>query len=243
VPLDRLAAAGDPQLRRLLLFARARHEPFGAGEAAALLGVHHTVARSRLDQLVEAGFLSVTLERRGSRRGPGAGRPAKIYSVAPDLEGVEFPDRRYGELIGLLLQKIPASGVEQAMRETGEAFGHRLAAAAKLQAARNVRTGLQRVCDALGALGFQASLRSLEGDEVVLTTPTCPLRSLVVQQPAACEIDRGMWAGLVERGLRGVEVKRAECRTARCLSENASCEIVVSLRAHDSSRSGGSVKR
>src|ERR671930_1479558 len=113
VPLDRLAAAGDPHLRAVLLFARAQHRPFTAAEAAVALGVHRTVARSRLDRLAQAGFLTVAHERRGGRRGPGAGRPANVYRVAPEFDGVQFPDRRYGELISLLLKKIPARGREQ----------------------------------------------------------------------------------------------------------------------------------
>jgi predicted ArsR family transcriptional regulator len=243
VPLDRLAAAGDPQLRRILLYARSRREPFGASEAAASLEVHPTVARSRLDQLVEAGFLAVTLERRGGRRGPGAGRPAKVYRVAPDLEGVEFPDRRYAELIGLLLEKIPVRGRDQALREAGADFGRRLAGAAGLRPSRRVSTGLERLCDALGSLGFQVSVHSLTRDQAVLTTPTCPLRPLVIQQPAAREIDRGMWAGLVERAVPRVSADSVDCDTPRCLSEQDPCRILVSLRAQERNASGGTASR
>jgi predicted ArsR family transcriptional regulator len=88
VSLDRLAAAGDPQLRRFLEYARRRRDPFTAAEAAVELSVHRNVARSRLDRLSDAGFLTVTFERPGGRGGPGAGRPAKIYRVAPDLGGI-----------------------------------------------------------------------------------------------------------------------------------------------------------
>jgi predicted ArsR family transcriptional regulator len=91
MPLDRLAAAGDPQLRRILLYARWQRDPFTAAEAALALDVNRNVARSRLDRLAGAGFLTVALERRGGRRGPGAGRPAKVYRVAPELEGSSSP--------------------------------------------------------------------------------------------------------------------------------------------------------
>jgi predicted ArsR family transcriptional regulator len=228
--LDRLAAAGDPQLRRILLYARGRREPFAADEASNWLGVHRTVARNRLDKLVEAGFLDVRLERRSGRRGPGAGRPAKVYQVAPELQGVEFPDRHYADLVGLLLQHVPVRSRERALQKTGEAFGHQLAEAAGLKAARSTQVGLERVCDALGSLGFQVALHSLEGDEAVFTTPTCPLRPLVVQQAPATAIDRGMWAGLVESGIQRVSAANVRCETACCLSEHASCQIAVTLR-------------
>jgi predicted ArsR family transcriptional regulator len=241
VPLDRLAAAGDPQLRRILLYARGRRDPFTAVEAAAELGVHRNVARSRLDRLVEAGFLGVALERRGGRRGPGAGRPAKVYRVAPELEGVEFPDRRLAELISLLVKKVPARGRPRALREAGEDFGRNLAATAGLKPSRNVAAGLAQVCDALGSLGFQVAVVSIEDDRAELASPTCPLRPLVVKCPDAGGIDRGMWAGLVERGVRGVSADRVDCETPRCLTGDAACSVLLSLglQAKEPSKAAG----
>jgi predicted ArsR family transcriptional regulator len=241
VPLDRLAAAGDPQLRRILVYARGRPDPFTAAEAAAELGVHRNVARGRLDRLVEAGLLRVALERRGARRGPGAGRPAKVYRVAPELEGIEFPDRRLADLIGLLVEKVPARRRARAIREAGEDFGRKLAATAALKPSRNVATGLEQVCDALGSLGFQATVRSLDGDRAELASPTCPLRPLVVKCPDAAGIDQGMWAGLVECGVRGVSADRVQCETPRCLIEDAACSVLLSLglQASEPSKSAG----
>jgi predicted ArsR family transcriptional regulator len=229
VPLDRLAAAGDPQLRRILVYARGRRDPFTAAGAAADLGVHRNVARARLDRLVEAGFLDVALERRGGRRGPGAGRPAKVYRVAPELEGVEFPDRRLAELITLLVEKVPARGRPKALREAGEEFGRRLATAAGLTPSRDPGAGLERVADALGSLGFQVSVVRHEGGRAELASPTCPLRPLVVKCPDAAGIDEGMWAGLVEQGVRGVSADRIQCETPRCLTEDAACSVLLSL--------------
>jgi predicted ArsR family transcriptional regulator len=238
VALDRLAAAGDPQLRRVLLYARGRRDPFAADDVAVVLGVHRNVARSRLDRLVEAGFLAVTPERRGGRRGPGAGRPAKIYRVAPELEGVEFPDRRLAELITLLVQRVPVRGRPKALREAGAEFGRKLAAAAGLKRSRNVATGLEQVCDALGMLGFQASVVSLDGDHAELTSATCPLRPLVVRCSDAGVIDRGMWAGLIERGVGGVSANRVHCETPRCLAKHASCSVLLSLGLKATQASG-----
>jgi predicted ArsR family transcriptional regulator len=229
VPLDRLAAAGDPQLRRILLYARGRRDPFTAAEAAAALDVHRNVARGRLDRLAEAGFLDVALERRGTRRGPGGGRPAKVYRVAPELEGVEFPDRRLAELITLLVKRVPARDRRKALREAGEDFGRRLARAAGLKPSRNVETGLERVCDAIASLGFQASVVSFSGDHAELASPTCPLRPLVVKCADAAGIDRGMWAGLVECGVRGVSADRVHCEMPHCLTRDAACSVLLSL--------------
>lgn len=229
MPLDRLAAAGDPQLRRMLFFARGRRDPFTAADVATALEVHPNVARSRLDRLVETGLLTVAYEHRSRRTGPGSGRPAKVYSVAPELDGIEFPDRRLSELISLLVKRIPARGRQRALREAGEDFGRNLAVAAGLKPSRRVTTGLERICDALGGLGFQTSVVSVHGDEAELASPTCPLRPLVVRCDDAGAIDRGMWAGLVEHGVSGVNADRVDCKTPSCLTRDASCSVLLSL--------------
>src|SRR5919202_5750702 len=136
--MNRLDAIGDSGLREALLFARAYREPFTADEAAAGLGVHRNVARGRLDRLAGAGLLDVTFERRSGRTGPGAGRPAKVYRVAPELEAIEFPPRRYEKLVGALLDALPARGRPQALRRAGEAFGRELADAAGLRPAKDL---------------------------------------------------------------------------------------------------------
>ena len=211
------------------MYARSRSDPFTAGEAAAELDVHGNVARARLDRLVEAGFLAVSLERRGRRRGPGGGRPAKVYRVAPEVDGVEFPDRRLAELIALLVEKVPVRGRAQALRDAGEDFGRALAGRAGLKPSRHVERGLERVVAALGSLGFHASVVSLDRGRAELASATCPLRPLVVACPAASSIDRGMWAGLVERGVVGVSADRVECETPRCLDRTAACSVLLSL--------------
>ena len=56
-PPDRLAAAADPDLREVLLVARGAPAPVTADEVASELGLHHNVARARLDRLASAGLL------------------------------------------------------------------------------------------------------------------------------------------------------------------------------------------
>src|SRR5919197_214536 len=225
--MDRLTAVADPELRAALLVARGAAAPITADDAAAALGVHRNVARGRLDRLAAAGLLEVSFERRTGRSGPGAGRPAKIYTVAPETDALEFPPRRLTTLAGLLLEELPARGRRAALRRAGERFGRQLAHAARLEPVRGVRTGIERVCAALRSLGFQASLERVEADEVVIATQTCPLRPLVMERPEAVEIDRGMWAGLLERGVRGVRSAEVACETHDCLRHDAGCVVVL----------------
>ena len=70
-----------------------------------------------------------------------------------------------------------------------------------------------------------------DGDTAILESATCPLRPLVVTRPDAGGIDHGMWAGLIERGIRGVSADGVKCETPRCLAADASCSILLSLGA------------
>jgi len=229
--MERLDAIGDPGLRDALLFARASERPVTADELAAAQGVHRNVARSRLERLAEAGLLLASFERRTGRTGPGAGRPAKTYSVAAELTAIEFPQRRYETLLRLLVGALPARGRERRLREVGEEYGRTLAAAAGIRPVTDVSRALERVCEAVRRLGYQATVEQAVAEEAVIATPTCPLRPLVRELPEAAEIDRGMWAGLVEVALRDTAAAAVQCETQDCLDDHASCRVRLRLRA------------
>lgn len=224
--MDELSAVGDPELREALLFARGRARPVTADELAAAQGIHRNVARSRLERLVEAGLLEPGFERRTGRSGPGAGRPAKTYAVAPQLEPIEFPARNYESLVGLLLEELPP----ERLRAVGVAFGDQLARLAKLRASSRPQRAFEEVCRAVRSLGYQASLEQADEHGAVIATPTCPLRPLVRANHEAAEVDRGMWAGLAARALGGAPVAHVECETRDCLADHASCRVLISLK-------------
>jgi len=221
--MDALEGVGSPELRATLLWARSRSSPVTADELATAHGLHRNVARSRLERLVGAGLLRTTYERRSGRRGPGAGRPAKLYAVSPQLEAIEFPRRHYESLVALLLDAQPSDR----LAEIGAEFGRRLGRSAGLRPARSVRKGLEQLCGALGRLGYQATLVEARAGLAVLQTPTCPLRPLVRAHPDATELDRGMWSGLTSVALPAIGT-RAVCED--CADGDGSCRITLELR-------------
>jgi len=228
--LNRLDAIGASELREALLYVRGSAAPVTADDAAGALDVHRSVARARLERLVRAGVVETSFARRSGRTGPGAGRPAKLYSPAPEPEALEFPRRRLPALVARLLDEVPAEEREQTLRSAGEDFGRELARAAGLEPSQRLQDGLERICAAVRSLGFHAALDRLDGDTAVINTPTCPLRPVVAARPEAALIDRGMWAGLVESGLRGVQAGSVECETHSCLEDSESCSVVIHLR-------------
>jgi predicted ArsR family transcriptional regulator len=229
--VERLDAIGDGELRDALLYVRGSATPVTADDAAAALDVHRSVARGRLERLVRAGVVQTSFARRSGRTGPGAGRPAKLYFAAPEAEALEFPPRHLPALIARLLDEVPADDRERALTTAGERFGRDLANAADLRRTRHVTDGLEHVCAAVRSLGFQAALDRVDANTAVITTPTCPLRPLVMERPEAALIDRGMWAGLVECGIRGVQAESVECETHACLDGSESCAVVIRLRS------------
>src|SRR6266496_4359814 len=105
--MDLLEAVGDRQLRAAFSFVLAQTRPVTADELAASQATHRNVARSRLARLADAGLVTHGYERRTGRAGPGAGRPAKTYAVAPQLRSIEFPERHYEKLLALVVDALP----------------------------------------------------------------------------------------------------------------------------------------
>lgn len=204
--MDRLAAVGAPTLRSALAFVRGSERAVTADDLAAHEDVHRNVARSRLERLAAAGLVEAEFEPRAGGR--GAGRPAKTYRAAPELQAVEFPAHHYSDLVALLADD------RGDLPEVGAAFGRRLAKAAGLRP----KPSLDDVCAGLRRLGFQATR---EGD--VIVTPNCPLRPLVAAQPQLATVDEGMWAGLVSG--------RAKCTVEGCLDPTAPCRIQVLIES------------
>jgi predicted ArsR family transcriptional regulator len=227
-PLD---AIGDRKLRETLLFARSQPRPVTADEVAAAHGVHRNVARARLERLAEAGLVIALFERRTGRVGPGSGRPAKTYRVAPELAAIEFPEHRYERLIRLVAEALPDRGRQDRLRGAGIEFGRELARDARLRPIRSFGVAVNRVCAALGRLGFQASVADVTGERAVVTSATCPLRPLVREGPALAELDRGMWSGLLAAALDGVEDARIRCDTGKsCRQRGNDCRILLALQ-------------
>jgi predicted ArsR family transcriptional regulator len=225
----------DLDLLQTLAFVRAEPKPPTAADVSAALTVPRSVARWRLERLVEAGLLVPGFARRNGRRGPGAGRPAKTYAVAPGSTPVGT-SQRYSELVRLLIAALPARSRRPRLAEVGRRFGVQLAREASLEPARRADTAARRICRALGQLGFQTSAEA-SSTEITFVTPTCPLRSIVVRDQTAVDVDRGMWRGLVAAAL-SQEPNDGRCETHGCLATNAPCRIVVELSGHAKTATG-----
>jgi predicted ArsR family transcriptional regulator len=217
----RVAALGAPGALEAMAFARAAGGSFGVDDAAAALGCHRSVARRRLDRLEEAGLLVSEFRRPPGRAGPGAGRPARRFRIAPELAVAEYPPRRYAELVALLCGR-------SSRRAAGRRYAEALAAgAAPPSRGRRLDRAAPNLCALLAGLGFGARVEEAAADRVRLRVPACPLRPAVVAGPAAAEVDLGMWEGLA--GLVLARRLRVGCATRDCLDPAADCTVTLAL--------------
>ena len=104
--LASLSSLDDPVRRRLYEVVRERAEPVGRDEAAVAAGVGRALAVYHLDKLVEAGLPTASYQRPPGRNGPGAGRPAKLYTRSDREFAVTVPPREYELAARLLVQAV-----------------------------------------------------------------------------------------------------------------------------------------
>ncbi len=121
-----VAAMRDP-VRRALYELVTDRQPVGREEAAKALDLPASTVAFHLDRLVEAGLLETAHRRLSGRTGPGAGRPAKLYSLTQTEIAVSVPQRQYDLMADVLATAIettgdteaPAGAVKRVARERG----------------------------------------------------------------------------------------------------------------------------
>jgi predicted ArsR family transcriptional regulator len=129
--LTGLSQLDDPLRRRLYEYVAHSDGSVSREQAAAATRIGRTLAAYHLDKLADAGLLTISYQRLTGRDGPGAGRPAKLYTRASREMTVTVPPRDYELLARLLVGAVEedASGAVRAA-VNGAAFdaGRRAAA-------------------------------------------------------------------------------------------------------------------
>jgi predicted ArsR family transcriptional regulator len=187
--LAALSSLDDPVRRRLYEVVRERTEPVGRDEAAAAAGVGRALAVYHLDKLVEAGLLTASYQRPPGRSGPGAGRPAKLYTRSDREFAATVPPREY-ELAARLLAQAVESDASGRSR------------AALRDAARRAGAGLGREGDLEGVLA-EHGYEPRRDDAGTIRLRNCPFHQLAEQHK---EVVCGMNLGLIEGIVAGLGV-------------------------------------
>lgn len=214
---DRAAGVGalaDPTREALYEYVASRSEPVGREEAAEALGLAPHTVNFHLDKLVDAGLLVAEFRRLSGRRGPGAGRPSKLYRRSDREWRVSLPERQY-DLVGRIL----ASGIERS-REEGAGLDVALdRAAADAGRSLGAKAAPGDLATFTGVLADQGFEPRVENDTVLLAN--CPFDALARDHTAlVCGLNRAFVQGVAD----GVG-----CRdlTARLEPEAGQCCVKV----------------
>jgi predicted ArsR family transcriptional regulator len=158
--LTGLAGLGDPLRRALYRHIAERGDPVSRDDAAHAVGISRPLAAYHLDKLVDDGLLEARYQRRGGRRGPGAGRPAKHYVRASRQIELSLPARDYDGLAELLAGAVeadPSGAAQAALYRAAGALGGQLGAEAATLAGSDADPAqvLAALRQALAAHGYE----------------------------------------------------------------------------------------
>ncbi|HET9972305.1 MAG TPA: helix-turn-helix domain-containing protein [Streptosporangiaceae bacterium] len=191
--LASLSTLDDPVRRRLYEVVTRQPGPVGRDEAAAAAGIGRALAVYHLDKLVESGLLAATYQRPAARSGPGAGRPAKLYTRAEREFTVTVPPRSYELAARLLVQAVEADDSGQSRTALG-------------QAARQLGTelgcGYRAEADSRGDVEGALTRQGYEpcrGDDGIIRLRNCPFHQLAERhREVVCGMNLTLVEGLVD---------------------------------------------
>jgi predicted ArsR family transcriptional regulator len=208
----RLAVLGEPVRRRLFAYVRESPEPVSREDAAEAVGISRSLAAYHLDRLVDEALLTVTYRRPEGRTGPGAGRPAKVYTAQGEVS-VSVPQREY-ELAAELFAEAAETSDEARTALDGVA----------VRAGRRLGEGSQgSLEDALTARGYEP----FEEEAGVIRLRNCPFHRLAERhRDVVCRMNQAYLGGLLE-GLEREDV------TASLEPEPGRCCVAIRARAQD----------
>lgn len=127
--LQGISGLADPVRRALYRHVVAAGLPVGRDAAARAVGISRSLAAYHLDRLVDDGLLEPRYERLTDRRGPGAGRPAKLYVRSAAQFQVSLPPRDYEVAARLLADALDRDdGGRAAVARVARAFGSEIGA-------------------------------------------------------------------------------------------------------------------
>jgi predicted ArsR family transcriptional regulator len=216
--LDGVAGLGDPRRRALYRYVSGHGSGHAVSreEAARAVGITRPLAAYHLDRLVDDGLLEASFGRRTGRRGPGAGRPAKLYRRAAGAVEVSLPARDYALLARMLATAVeadPSGAAGHALRRVARAVGEDLGAA---ETAADTAPGglMERLRRALAGNGYEPVTA---GDGTVRLR-NCPFDLVAGEhREVVCDANRELLAGLVDRVGAGDRVDvRLDPRPGRC---------------------------
>ena len=195
--LASLSSLDDPLRRRLYEVVTSHPGPVSRDEAASEAGIGRALAVYHLDKLVESGLLTASYQRPPGRRGPGAGRPAKVYARSDREFAVTVPPREYELAARLLVQAVEADPSDRSravLAEAARRLGTELGSAFERDAGER-DAGERDVTGVLTQQGYEPC----GGADGVIRLRNCPFHQLMEQhREVVCGMNLALVEGLVD---------------------------------------------
>jgi len=214
-----VAALADPIRRDLYRYVSAQPAPVSRDEAAEALGIARHTAKFHLDKLAEEGLLDTDFKRLSQRRGPGAGRPTKLYRRSSRQLSVTLPERRYDLAAQLMASAIDhattvgstvTDAVHAAAADRGHTLGDQVRAEAGSRPSRERL--LTSIYDALTDYGYEPR----RGGSTI-TLCNCPFDTLAREHTElVCGMNLAMLAAATDRVGKSGLVARLDPAPDRC---------------------------
>jgi predicted ArsR family transcriptional regulator len=165
----------DPVRRSLYRHVVADGEPVGRDAAARAVGISRSLAAYHLDRLVEDGLLEARYERLTARRGPGAGRPSKLYLRSRARFQVSVPPRDYELPARVLAEAVESDmGGPAAVARIARGLGRQIGAeASRATGDAASSAAADRLTRALEARGYEPY-----DDDGTIRLRNCPFDAL-----------------------------------------------------------------
>lgn len=181
----------EPVRRRLYEWVVEQGRAVGRDESAQALGIKRALATFHLDRLAAAGLLEAGYQRLTGKRGPGAGRPARVYWRADREFSVSLPDRSYDRMAEVFAEALESIGPDEATEPIQMAAAR---AGESLVAATPGELGVGRLLAVLNEGGYEPSV----DESGTIRLRNCPFHSLVdAHQPLVCGANLAMAEGMV----------------------------------------------
>lgn len=208
--IERVAALREPVRQALYLYVAGQGQPVGRDDAALALGIARGLAAFHLDKLAAEGLLAVEYRRLSERRGPGAGRPNKLYRRADRQIDLTLPQREYelaARLLAGVLAQASAPETVAALHNAAFDYGVGLGMRAAQSAGANAK--LDALLDAARQVLATHGFEPFSDAEGVVRLRNCPFDALT---QGCRELVCGMNLAIIGGVLRGAGLEDIEAR-------------------------------
>jgi predicted ArsR family transcriptional regulator len=233
-----VAALADPVRRDLYRYVSAQPAPISRDQASDALGIARHTAKFHLDKLAEEGLLDISFKRLSERRGPGAGRPTKLYARSGRQLSVILPERRYdlaGQLLASAIDNAAAQHTTPADALKAAAAGWGRNVADQARAAAGPRPSRERLlgctCQALEENGYEP-----QRTDSAVVLRNCPFDALAREHTElVCGMNLAIMTAVTEQLQETALAPRLEPAPDRCCVVLVPADVPASHRQTEES--------